>query len=204
MHDGAPHKATPPSRLGRGIAGALSVTLVVGIVLVAVVATGAKKNNNKSGAGASDAEPPRLITGAVGCPSRSYYAGARAACLAEVPDASHCPDDFPTWTEDGTDEPDCALAVVGAGAGGLYAAWRLVEAGTYAAVRRLRVRGDGARREPDVQRPLRRARPGGGRGRLPHLARVHARRTRSSSKSSAPSGVIRSTAGIASMSKTQV
>ena len=133
VHDGAPHKATPPSRLGRGIAGALSVTLVVGIVLVAVVATGAKKNNNKSGAGASDAEPPRLITGAVGCPSRSYYAGARAACLAEVPDASHCPDDFPTWTEDGTDEPDCALAVVGAGAGGLYAAWRLVEAGTYAA-----------------------------------------------------------------------
>ena len=41
----APHKAKPPSRLGRGIAGALSVTLVVGIVLVAVVATGAKKNN---------------------------------------------------------------------------------------------------------------------------------------------------------------
>ena len=126
-------KATPPSsRLGRGIAGALSVTLVVGIVLVAVVATGAKKNNDKSGAGAGEAEP-RLITGAVGCPSRSYYAGSRAACLAEVPDASHCPDDFPTWTEDGTDEPDCALAVVGAGAGGLYAAWRLVEAGTYAA-----------------------------------------------------------------------
>ena len=101
----APHKATPPSRLGRGIAGALSVTLVVGIVLVAVVATGAKKNNNKSGAGAGEAEPPRLITGAVGCPSRSYYAGSRAACLAEVPDASHCPDEFPTWTEDGADEP---------------------------------------------------------------------------------------------------
>jgi hypothetical protein len=133
-HDEKQHKATPPpSRLGRGIAGALSVTLVVGIVLVAVVATGAKKNNNKSGAGAGEAEPPRLITGAVGCPSRSYYAGARAACLAEVPDASHCPDEFPTWTEDGADEPDCALAVVGAGAGGLYAAWRLVEAGTYAA-----------------------------------------------------------------------
>ena len=132
----APDKAKatpPPSRLGRGIAGALSVTLVVGIVLVAVVATGAKKNNNKSGAGAGEAEPPRLITGAVGCPSRSYYAGSRAACLAEVPDASHCPDEFPTWTEDGADEPDCALAVVGAGAGGLYAAWRLVEAGTYAA-----------------------------------------------------------------------
>ena len=133
-HDEKQHKATPPpSRLGRGIAGALSVTLVVGIVLVAVVATGAKKNNDKSGAGAGEAETPRLITGAVGCPSRSYYAGARAACLAEVPDALHCPDEFPTWTEDGAEEPDCALAVVGAGAGGLYAAWRLVEAGTYAA-----------------------------------------------------------------------
>ena len=122
-HDEKEHKATSsPSRLGRGIAGALSVTLVVGIVLVAVVATGAKKNNNKSGAGAGEAEPPRLITGAVGCPSRSYYAGARAACLAEVPDASHCPDEFPTWTEDGADEPPVRRAAVEGGGAGLR--WR--------------------------------------------------------------------------------
>ena len=138
---------------------------------------GAKKQQQKRGR-RERGRDAAAHHGAVGCPSRSYYAGARAACLVEVPDASHCPDEFPTWTEDGVDEPDCALAVVGAGAGGLYAAWRLVEAGTYAAsdvcVFEATERVGGR----TCSRPLRRARPGGGRGRLPHLARVHARDAR--------------------------
>ena len=85
VHDGAPHKATPPSRLGRGIAGALSVTLVVGIVLVAVVATGARKTTTKAG-------PARAMPSRRGS-SRGPWAARRAPTTpALAPRASpRCP-----------------------------------------------------------------------------------------------------------------
>lgn len=57
------------------------------------------------------------------------YVGAVETCLAEVTETGHCPTPFPTFATCGEVRPECQVAVVGAGAGGLYAALRYVENG---------------------------------------------------------------------------
>lgn len=53
------------------------------------------------------------------------YMGAVETCWAEINDASVCPLPFPTFkTCDADPNPTCGVAVVGAGAGGLYTALR--------------------------------------------------------------------------------
>jgi hypothetical protein len=56
-----------------------------------------------------------------------YYLGSVDECLAEVENAGHCPDPFPTFEACSDPSPSCKLAVVGAGTSGLYTAMRLVE-----------------------------------------------------------------------------
>jgi hypothetical protein len=56
----------------------------------------------------------------------SAYQGAVATCLAEIKDPIVCPDHFPTYPTCSNPAPQCGLAVVGAGAGGLYTALRYV------------------------------------------------------------------------------
>jgi hypothetical protein len=55
------------------------------------------------------------------------YRGAVETCLAEVTDQSQCPLPFPTFPTCSTPSPTCGVAVVGAGAGGLYTALRMVD-----------------------------------------------------------------------------
>ena len=62
-----------------------------------------------------------------------YYMGSVDECLAEVSNVDHCPDPFPTYATCSDPAPECKLAVVGAGAGGLYSAMRLIEEGNFAA-----------------------------------------------------------------------
>jgi hypothetical protein len=57
-----------------------------------------------------------------------YYLGSVDACLAEVENPNHCPLPFPDFAESSDPHPECKLAVIGAGTGGLYTAMRLVEA----------------------------------------------------------------------------
>jgi predicted NAD/FAD-dependent oxidoreductase len=92
----------------------LAVALVA---CIAVIAVEEADNDNDGG----------------GCATASSYVGARERCLTEVGVAAQCPDAFPTWPEAGDASPSCGLAVVGAGAGGLYAARRLVAAGEFTA-----------------------------------------------------------------------
>jgi len=59
------------------------------------------------------------------------YQGAVEVCNAEINDPAICPDPFPTYpTCTGTETtgpPTCEVAVIGAGAGGLYTAVRYVD-----------------------------------------------------------------------------
>jgi hypothetical protein len=52
------------------------------------------------------------------------YVGAVETCLAEINDPAICPDPFPQFATCDDPAPSCGLAVVGAGAGGLYTALR--------------------------------------------------------------------------------
>lgn len=52
------------------------------------------------------------------------YKGAVQICREEINDPAVCPDDFPTFATCNDPAPNCQLAVVGAGAGGLYTALR--------------------------------------------------------------------------------
>jgi hypothetical protein len=58
------------------------------------------------------------------------YVGAVETCLAEINDPAICPDPFPQFATCDDPAPSCGLAVVGAGAGGLYTALRYVRAGS--------------------------------------------------------------------------
>ena len=66
------------------------------------------------------------------------YQGAVQVCRAEINDPAICPDDFPTYPTcelGGKEAPTtCEIAVVGAGAGGLYTALRYVHDSTIIAV----------------------------------------------------------------------
>lgn len=60
----------------------------------------------------------------------SAYRGVIETCLDEVNDPAICPEPFPEFaTCDGDVEPECRIAVVGAGTGGLYTALRMVDSG---------------------------------------------------------------------------
>ena len=52
------------------------------------------------------------------------YVGAYETCLKEINDPAVCPDPFPQFATCDDAAPTCGLAVVGGGAGGLYAALR--------------------------------------------------------------------------------
>ena len=54
----------------------------------------------------------------------SGYKGAREVCLEEINDPAICPDPFPTYPTCNDPSPTCEVAVIGGGAGGLYAALR--------------------------------------------------------------------------------
>lgn len=55
----------------------------------------------------------------------SSYMGVRETCLLEINDDEICPEPFPTYPVcEGGAAPTCGVAVVGAGAGGLYTALR--------------------------------------------------------------------------------
>ena len=58
-----------------------------------------------------------------------YYLGSVEECLQSVKDPDHCPEPFPQFEQCTDVAPSCGLAVVGAGTGGLYTAYRLVEEG---------------------------------------------------------------------------
>lgn len=57
----------------------------------------------------------------------SSYMGARETCLLEIADEEICPEPFPVYPTCDDAAPVCGVAVVGAGAGGLYTALRYVE-----------------------------------------------------------------------------
>lgn len=57
------------------------------------------------------------------------YKGAVDVCLEEINEPAICPDPFPTYPTCNNPAPTCEIAVVGAGAGGLYTALRLVDEG---------------------------------------------------------------------------
>lgn len=52
------------------------------------------------------------------------YKGAAEVCWEEINDPAICPDPFPTYPTCNDPSPTCEVAVVGAGAGGLYTALR--------------------------------------------------------------------------------
>jgi hypothetical protein len=52
------------------------------------------------------------------------YRGAVEVCLDEINDSAICPDPFPTYATCDDPAPACGVAVIGAGAGGLYTALR--------------------------------------------------------------------------------
>lgn len=54
----------------------------------------------------------------------SAYMGAVETCMAEINDPAVCPLPFPTFETCNDPTPSCEVAVVGAGAGGLYTALR--------------------------------------------------------------------------------
>ena len=58
-----------------------------------------------------------------------YYLGSVEECLRSVSNPDHCPEPFPQFEQCTDVAPSCGLAVVGAGTGGLYTAYRLVEEG---------------------------------------------------------------------------
>lgn len=60
-----------------------------------------------------------------------YYLGSVDECLRSVSNADHCPEPFPQFPQCTDLAPTCKLAVVGAGTGGLYTAYRLVEEGVF-------------------------------------------------------------------------
>lgn len=57
------------------------------------------------------------------------YRGVVETCLEEIRDPDICPDLFPQFPTCDDPEPQCKIAVVGAGAGGLYTALRMVDTG---------------------------------------------------------------------------
>ena len=57
------------------------------------------------------------------------YRGAVETCLAEINDPDICPEPFPSYPTCSDPEPECKIAVVGAGTGGLYTALRMVDEG---------------------------------------------------------------------------
>jgi hypothetical protein len=57
------------------------------------------------------------------------YRGAVETCLQEINNPDICPDFFPKYPTCADPEPQCKIAVVGAGTGGLYAALRMVDEG---------------------------------------------------------------------------
>jgi hypothetical protein len=61
------------------------------------------------------------------------YRGAVETCKAEINDPEQCPLPFPTFPTCDDPAPICPVVVVGAGAGGLYAALRMVDAGKISA-----------------------------------------------------------------------
>ena len=60
-----------------------------------------------------------------------YYFGSVEECMRSVSDPDHCPEPFPQFPQSLDVSPSCKLAVVGAGTGGLYTAYRLVEEGVF-------------------------------------------------------------------------
>lgn len=57
------------------------------------------------------------------------YKGAVDICREEINDPAICPDDFPKYPTCNEVNPSCEVAVIGGGAGGLYAALRMVDEG---------------------------------------------------------------------------
>jgi hypothetical protein len=57
------------------------------------------------------------------------YRGAVETCLQEINNPDICPDFFPKYPTCADPEPQCKIAVVGAGTGGLYTALRMVDEG---------------------------------------------------------------------------
>lgn len=62
----------------------------------------------------------------------SAYQGAVETCYEEIDDPAICPDPFPTFATCNNPSPSCKVAVVGAGAGGLYTAMRMMDEGKIA------------------------------------------------------------------------
>ena len=60
-----------------------------------------------------------------------YYEGSVAECYNEVEDPMHCPLEFRSYPQCNSPAPECSIAVVGAGTGGLYTAMRIVDEGKY-------------------------------------------------------------------------
>jgi hypothetical protein len=60
-----------------------------------------------------------------------YYLGSVEECLRSVSNPDHCPEPFPQFPQCTDVAPACQLAVVGAGTGGLYTAYRLLEEGVF-------------------------------------------------------------------------
>ena len=60
-----------------------------------------------------------------------YYLGSVEECLQSVSNPDHCPEPFPQFPQCADVAPSCKLAVVGAGTGGLYTAYRLLDEGVF-------------------------------------------------------------------------
>ncbi len=95
-----------------------------------LLATGAA-GGSFVGAQAQDEQCMPVVEVVVEAPAA--YRGAVETCLDEINNPDICPDFFPKFPTCADPEPQCKIAVVGAGAGGLYTALRMVDEALVAA-----------------------------------------------------------------------
>lgn len=120
--------ATESSAFGRSSAGwmAMAATCIAGMVdeRLRPIAATVVISAGLTVARARELQEVCMPTVEVVVEAPSAYNGALATCLAEINDPDVCPDPFPTYKTCSDPAPKCEVAIIGAGAGGLYTALR--------------------------------------------------------------------------------
>ena len=99
--------------------------VAAGLAQYPVVAAGAVLAGMMPGANAHTEDDDTCMSSVeVVVEAPASYEGAVEACWADINNTAVCPDPFPTFPTCDNPAPDCGVAVVGGGAGGLYTALR--------------------------------------------------------------------------------
>lgn len=114
--------ASAASRSCWGAATVAGAALLAGVTNGPTAAAGVAAAGFLQGAQAQSDSCEPVVQLVVEAPQS--YVGAFETCLEEIDDPAVCPDPFPEFATCDDTAPTCGLAVVGAGAGGLYAALR--------------------------------------------------------------------------------